>query len=73
MSIAVVGRASLPEVDWRAEVRFEVWVFRGEAAREDVAMSMGVVRLPMFRKGAGSLKSGKVVSSKSESRRVEST
>lgn len=33
---------------------------------------MGVVRLPMFRKGAGSLKSGKVVSSKSDSKRVES-
>ena len=53
-------------------MRFEVWVLRGEAAREDVSMSMGVVRLPMFKKGAGSLKSGKVVSSKSDSRRVES-
>ena len=46
---------------------------RGEAARDEVAMSMGVVRLAMFRRGGGSLKSGKVVSSKSESRRVEST
>ena len=46
---------------------------RGEAAREDEAMSMGVVRLPIFRQGAGSLKSGKLVSSKSESRRAEST
>ena len=73
VSIAVVGRASLAEVDCRADVRFEVWLPRGESAREDVAMSMGVVRLAMFRTGGGSLKSGKEVSSKSESRRVEST
>ena len=72
MSIAGVGRISLAEVICSAEVRFEVWELRGDAAREDVAMSMGVVRVPMFSKGAVSLKSGNEVSSKSDSRRAES-
>ena len=69
-SMAVVDRASLPEVDCSADVRLDVWVFRGEVAREVVAMSMGVA---MFNIGSGSSKSsGQTVSSKSESRRVES-
>ena len=47
VSMAVSGRASLPDVDRKVDVRFDVGALRGAPLRGEAVMSMGVVRLPM--------------------------
>lgn len=64
MFIAGVGRVSLPDVDCSADVRLEVWWRRGATAEW----------MSIFRSEADeSWNKGKVESSKSDSRRAEST
>lgn len=72
--LATAGRAPSALAPWSADVRLEVCVFRGELewCRGRVAMLMGDDGPAMSRSESGCGKSGKVVSSKSGSSRVES-
>jgi hypothetical protein len=68
-------RSSLPVVDCRAEVRFEVWWGRGDVDVFRVCEEMLIAddAISILTRGGDVPKSGKVESSRSDSRRAEST